>query len=470
MADICVIGAGPAGSTFAARMAQLGHAVWIVERARFPRRHLGESLSPGVLPLLETFGAREAVESAGFRRVGDVLVKWDSELQIREESREEALIVDRGEFDQLLLARAKALGVRVLQPARVLERRSKEQGWIVDVCSDNGRMKLVVDFLVDARGRTSSTQQRRRTGANTLALYAYWRGRNLPREPRIEAGDDAWYWGVPLPDGTYNTLVFVDVEQFRAARYGSVTKAFLELLSRSGLMTACRDVHLASAVHATDATPYVHDDSVTPSSIRVGEAALAIDPISSSGVQKAIQNALGAAVVTNTLLRSPSSSEHAMRFYTSNIADASERHAKWAASHYARVAERHGGKFWNDRGMQREVESAPPPAPQVDASALVHTAVTLSGRLEFVEMPCIEGDYVTVKRALQHPHLDGPIVYLGGRELAPLLQEVRAGSTPVQLAQSWADRVPLRSGLAIVGWLFNNGLLVAQHTIPERTQ
>ena len=48
MADVCVIGAGPAGSTFAARMAQLGHHVHLIERQRFPRRHLGESLSPGV--------------------------------------------------------------------------------------------------------------------------------------------------------------------------------------------------------------------------------------------------------------------------------------------------------------------------------------------------------------------------------------------------------------------------------------
>ena len=52
-------------------------------------------------------------------------------------------------------------------------------------------------------GRTKN----RRT---TLAVYGYWRGAKLPTMPRIEAGEDGWYWGVPLPDGTYNTLAFVD--------------------------------------------------------------------------------------------------------------------------------------------------------------------------------------------------------------------------------------------------------------------
>jgi 2-polyprenyl-6-methoxyphenol hydroxylase-like FAD-dependent oxidoreductase len=74
-----VVGGGPAGSTFAARMAQLGHDVVLVEQAVFPRRQLGESLSPGVLPLLDMTGARAAVEAAGFRRVRTVLVLWEGD-------------------------------------------------------------------------------------------------------------------------------------------------------------------------------------------------------------------------------------------------------------------------------------------------------------------------------------------------------------------------------------------------------
>jgi flavin-dependent dehydrogenase len=462
MANICVIGAGPAGSTFAARMARLGHDVSLVERARFPRRHLGESLSPGVLPLLETIGARHAIDEAGFCRVRRVHVKWEGELQVREDVREQGLLVDRGDFDRISLERARAQGVRVLQPATVRERRSDENGWTVNVDADGSTVALRADFLADASGRSSINAHRRRTGCCTLAVYAYWCGRDLPREPRIEAGSDAWYWGVPLPDGTYNTLAFVDVKHFRAARSGSLTPYFLELLTRSGLMAGCRDAHLDGPVLAADATPYLDEESVTPSSIKVGDAALAIDPLSSSGVQKAIQSALAAAVVANTLVRKPQSSDAAMGFYRANLADASERHCRWAAGHYGSVAARTGDKFWKDRALHSESNPPSVPQPQIpaDARTLFATRVELSRQLEFVDLPCLDGDFVTVKPALRHPNLESPAAYLGGWELAPLLRRLPAGSTPAQIARSWSDTIPLQSGLAIAGWLLNNGILV----------
>src|SRR5688572_29358999 len=62
--EICVIGGGPAGSTVARELASLGHDVILVERAPFPRRHIGESLSPGILPLLDLIGIRNRIEDA----------------------------------------------------------------------------------------------------------------------------------------------------------------------------------------------------------------------------------------------------------------------------------------------------------------------------------------------------------------------------------------------------------------------
>ena len=66
MASVCVVGAGPAAA-FAARMAQLGHDVRLIERERFPRRRLGESLSPGTVPLLRAANLHEPIEAADSR-------------------------------------------------------------------------------------------------------------------------------------------------------------------------------------------------------------------------------------------------------------------------------------------------------------------------------------------------------------------------------------------------------------------
>jgi hypothetical protein len=56
------------------------------------------------------------------------------------------------------------------------------------------------------------------------------------------------------------------------------------------------------------------------------------------------------------------------------------------------------------------------------------------------------------------------VAYLGGQELAPLLRRLPAGSTPLEIARSWSDRLPLESGLAIAGWMLNRGILVSHES------
>ena len=89
-------------------------------------------------------------------------------------------------------------------------------------------------------------------------------------------------------------------------------------------------------------------------------------------------------------------------------------------------------------------------------------AVQVSRDAELIEVPRLGADFVALGPALRHPALDGPVAYLGGWELAPLLRDVRAGMTPLQVVQSWAPGVPIESGLAIAGWMLGRGILVPQ--------
>ncbi|MBI4622627.1 MAG: tryptophan 7-halogenase [Verrucomicrobia bacterium] len=461
--DICIIGGGPAGSTLAARMAQLGHDVCLIERSSFPRRHLGESLSPGVRSLLATIGAREAVDAAGFPRVRHVMVNWDEGPRERRDPAAQGLLVDRGHFDRLLLDNARSCGVRVLQPATIREQRRHDEGWSLRIEKGGRAIELRTAFLADASGRSRALPaRRRRTGCRTLALYAYWQGSGLPEQPRIEAGTDAWYWGVPLPDGTYNTLVFVDTAHFRTRPAAPLLSRFRTLIDRSGLLAGCRDPRILGRVMAADATPYLDEESVTPHSIKVGDAALALDPLSSSGVQKAIQTALAGAVVVNTLLRKPEMHAAAFRFYRNGLSDASERHREWATAHYGTVADTGAGKFWQDRATGSRSSSPPLAAEGLKKNhPTANTPLVLSSGLEFVDLPCIEGEFVRIKSAVRHPNLEGPVAFLRDWELAPLLRQVPTGMTSSQLARFWLPRIPLDSGRSIIGWLVERGILVA---------
>lgn len=455
-AEITVIGAGPAGCVFATRMAQLGFSVCLIERARFPRQRLGESLSPGVLPMLASMGSADVIEAAGFPRVSAVSTNWDGTEAVREDPRAQGMLVDRARFDAALLARAVASGVQVSQPARLLEHTHTSRGWLVRIEAETGAIELLTGFMADATGRSARLGGRRRAvGPRTIAIHAYWTGTHLPDRPRIEAGEREWYWGVPIPDGSYNTLVFVDGERFRAEPGGSLDDRLLALLARSALMHEVRGARLRAPARSADATPYVDEECVSAHHIRLGDAALAIDPLSSSGVQKAIQTALSGAIVANTLLRRPDAAEAARQFYRNSLSDASTRHAAWAASHYATVAARHRDPFWSARAaaVGAEVGGA--------GAALVtdDMPLQLSPHSRFEEVPCLGASYVEMRSALRHPGLDGPVAYLGGQELARLLRDVRAGMTSRELATTWAGSVPLGTGLSIARWLTRHGVL-----------
>lgn len=477
MSRVCVIGAGPAGCVFAARLAQLGHVVTLVERLPFPRTALGESLTPGVLPLLAMIGAREPVETAGFTRVRSVMSTWEGEVRERDDPGEGGLLVDRGRFDGLLLERARAVGVRVLQPGTVCERQYVDGAWRLRIATPAGTIPLEADYLADAAGRRGAWPgRRRRDGVPTVALYAYWRGATLPRQPRIEAGLDAWYWGVPLPDGRYNTLAFVDASRVREHRGRRLDDLFRDCLSRSGLMPPGLDASPDGPIRAIDATPYLAEDGVTMASIRIGDAAAALDALSSSGVQKAIQNALAGAVVANTILRRPDSGAAAMQFFRSAIADAVLRHRAWAASHYATVASRQPAAFWLARANGAAAATLPPRSAGHSASPVTREdedgarrarlltslagGVRLSPLLEFVDQPCLGEEFVTIRPAVRHPQLDSPVAYLGPWPIEPLLRHVRPGMTAMEIVGAWSERVPPRTGLAIASWLLDHRLLV----------
>jgi hypothetical protein len=89
----------------------------------------------------------------------------------------------------------------------------------------------------------------------------------------------------------------------------------------------------------------------------------------------------------------------------------------------------------------------------------------LSRDAEFIELPCIVGEFVALKQAVRHPGLDGPLAFIGGHEVAPLLRRLPAGLTPPELARTWSDDIPHDQAVAIAGWMLDRGLLVAQETL-----
>ena len=457
--DVCVIGAGPAGAALAARLAALGHDVAIVERLRFPRPHVGESLSAGARPVLDALGVR--VEQAGFVETAVARVRWrgDEEERTRVPG---GLTVDRGAFDALLLDHARAAGARVLEPGRAQRPFRRGGGWEVALPDRVLRARLVADATGRRRllGGPSTP-----TAPRTLALHAI-----CPAPPRdgaqtrIDALEVGWLWGAHLPGAAgFRAMAFVDPSALRAVR-GDRTRLLRRLLSASPLFAELAPGVIGPVV-ACDATCYAARTSIDTTQVRVGEAAFAIDPLSSSGVQTAIGTGIAAAAAVHTLLADDGDAEAAVEYYAAYQRHAVRRHAATAAAIYSEHRKYRDAPFWRLRSGESATADAPPPAARL--ADLLPRPVCLATGAALEHTPCVVDDRVQRRRALTHPDLERPVAFLGGAELAPLLDQMPEAPSLAHTIKRWDAVLPPGRGRAIAEWLHARDLLESQ---PARTR
>src|SRR5690348_10260813 len=141
--EILVVGGGPAGSTVAYRLAELGHEVVLLEKDRHPRFHIGESLLPLNVPLFEQLGVLDEVAGIGMPKWG---VDFTSPAHQRtvafafsdawDRGQPYSFQVRRSELDDILLKNAARKGVTVVEGCRVVE---------VDLTDDGGASILAKD-------------------------------------------------------------------------------------------------------------------------------------------------------------------------------------------------------------------------------------------------------------------------------------------------------------------------------------
>ena len=128
LSDVIVVGGGPGGTTTATMLARKGWRVLLLEREHFPRDHVGESLLPASIPVLEELGALPAIQEAGFLPKWGATMVWGRErepwswyFKETNQGNPHSYQVWRPRFDQLLLENSRAAGVDAREGHRVLE-------------------------------------------------------------------------------------------------------------------------------------------------------------------------------------------------------------------------------------------------------------------------------------------------------------------------------------------------------------
>ena len=214
--DILVIGGGPAGSTAASMAAKSGLSVKICERSKFPREHVGESLLPASIAILEELGLKEAISNAGFLpKYGATMVwgkdetPWSWRFSETNKRNIHSYQVSRPIFDEILLKRSAELGVLVEEESSVGKIMIDDSNRGAVVINKNGQQYFQpAKFIVDASGQSALLARNlnlRQWDENfqNLAVYGYFTGAKklpIPDENNIfiESYENGWVWTIPL--------------------------------------------------------------------------------------------------------------------------------------------------------------------------------------------------------------------------------------------------------------------------------
>ncbi len=303
-----VIGGGPAGSTAAAAVAKHGLTVLLLEAGTHPRPHVGESLLPGIIPILEDIGALAKVQAAGFvRKTGSTLVDWGRtprwDLWFADsDAYDHAWFVERARFDALLFEHAVSLGAQAHTKAPVRE-VVEEGGRVCGVrwqAREGGeeheaRARVVIDASGQP-GLISRAQAPRdhNEGLRHQALWAHFEGAGglpSPREGQafFVAQAQQWFWMFPLSNGHASVgVVQLDAQGRRSAprpNFDGLVAECPALLDALGPdATRCTDVR------AERDWSYRSRKPAGPGWYAVGDAAGFIDPVLSTGVMLALHS------------------------------------------------------------------------------------------------------------------------------------------------------------------------------------
>ena len=284
MMKVAIVGAGPAGCAAAITLVQQGVETVLLEREVFPRHRPGESLHPGIEPLLRQLGVWNRVEAGGYLRHAGIWVEWGKPRRFVEFGADAdgswfGLQVLRQHFDDFLLQTARESGAECVQDAArgIVTERGRVCGVVTDAC------EIEADYVLDATGtaRWLTRHLNLETQLHSIPLiarYGYATGQNEAQFPAIVADDVGWTYFAQLDASTFHwTRVTAAKDQ---------EPALLPNLFSSMSKVRCRGADVQWRIARTTAGR---------NWFLLGDAACQLDPSSSHGVMRAIMCGIMAA-------------------------------------------------------------------------------------------------------------------------------------------------------------------------------
>jgi len=333
--DAIVIGGGPAGATCGALLAAHGHRTLIIERTKFPRFHIGESLMPETYWTFKRLGVLDQLKKSNFVKKYSVQFVnaggkesapfYFDDLNPHECSQTWQVL--RSEFDQMMLANAAEKGAEVWHNTLVkdvLTDGASPGGsgalpravGVMAERPDGARVEARAQVIVDATGTTALLANKfdlrePDPALRKAAVFAHYRGAWRDPSPRDVgatlvlhvAEQNGWFWYIPLADDIVSIGVVGDIDYLIKGR-GKPEQIIAEEIQRCPfLVPRLTTAERVGPVHVLSDFSYTARRAAGDGWVLIGDAFTFLDPIYSSGVFLALKSGELAADAIHAALR-----------------------------------------------------------------------------------------------------------------------------------------------------------------------
>ena len=280
-ADIVIIGGGPAGSAAAITCAKRGLSVVVLERDQVFGERPGETMHPGVRPILEQLGLGNRIDALATGFHAGIWIEWGGPPRFQTFGSDadgpwQGFHLWRPDFDGALLSLAGDFGVDVRRGVSVLG-IAGEHGAIREIETEYGTMTARV--VIDATGRVRHLARQldisyQPRSPRLIARYGYVTGSCPVRDdaPKISGDMSGWTWTARIRDGLY---------QWTRVDFNDVAKD-------DWLPEEFQGMAPLSRTRGADVTWRIAERLAGPNWFMAGDAAATLDPTSSRGVLKSI--------------------------------------------------------------------------------------------------------------------------------------------------------------------------------------